>query len=58
MKCCDEVQDLIFHHFGIRKHEFYVYRSLPAPFIVIFSEKHARDLVFGAGRIIEGPAEF
>jgi hypothetical protein len=41
----------------MRKHELYVYRSRPEPFIVIFSEVHARDLVFAAGRLIDGPIE-
>jgi hypothetical protein len=53
----DEVKTLIMHHFGIRKHELYVYRSCPEPFIVIFSKGHARDLVFAAGRLIDGPIE-
>jgi hypothetical protein len=53
----EEVKTLITHHFGIQKHELYVYRSQPKPFIVIFSEGRARDLVFAAGRLIDGPIE-
>jgi hypothetical protein len=48
---------LIIHHFGIRKHELYVYRSHPKPFIVILSEGHGRDLVFATGRLVDGPIE-
>jgi hypothetical protein len=44
-------------HFGIRKHELYVYQNRPEPFIVIFSECRARDLVFVAGRLVDGPVE-
>lgn len=54
----DELKDVIFHHFGFRKHEFQVLHSFPEPFLVIFSEQADRDLVFARGRIIEGPYEF
>jgi hypothetical protein len=54
---CEELKDVVFHHFGIRKHEFYVYRSRPDPFVIIFSECRARDIVFAAGRAIDGPVE-
>jgi hypothetical protein len=53
----EEVKNLILLHFGIRKHELYVYRSHPKPFIVIFSKGRARDLVFAAGRLVDGPVE-
>jgi hypothetical protein len=53
----EEVRNLIMHHFGIRKHELYVYRSHLEPFIVVFSEGHARDLVFVVGRLVDGPIE-
>jgi hypothetical protein len=33
---CEELKDLIAHQFGFRKHEFYVYRSCPDPFMIIF----------------------
>jgi hypothetical protein len=45
------------HHFGVHKHELYVYCRQSEPFIVMFSEKCARDLVFAVGRLIEGPIE-
>jgi hypothetical protein len=35
----------------------YAYHSNPHPFIVIFSEKTARDVVFAAGRLIDGHVE-
>jgi hypothetical protein len=44
-------------HFGIRKYELYVYRNRHEPFIVIFSESRARDLVFVAGRLVDGLVE-
>jgi hypothetical protein len=53
----DEVKDIIFHQFDIRKHEFYVYRSCPEPFIAIFPNCHDRDVFSAAGRAIEGPIE-
>jgi hypothetical protein len=57
LRSCEELKDCISHHFGIRKHEFYTYRSRPNSFIVIFSERRARDVVFAAGRLIDGPIE-
>jgi hypothetical protein len=57
LRSTGELKDIIFHHFDIRKHEFYVYCSRPGPFIVIFSEQHARDVVFVAGRVIDGAVE-
>jgi hypothetical protein len=53
----DEVKDIIFHHFGICKHAFYVYHSYLKPFISIFPNCHDRDVIFAASRAIEGPIE-
>jgi hypothetical protein len=53
----EEVKDIIMHHFGIMKHVFYVYRSFPEPFVAVFLESHDRDVVFAAGRAIDGPIE-
>lgn len=53
----EELKDIILHHFGIRKHELYVYCSYPKPYIVIFSEKATRDVVFAAARIVDGHVE-
>jgi hypothetical protein len=53
----EEVKDIILQHFGIRKHEYYIYRSHPEPFIAIFREANASDIVFAAGRVVEGPVE-
>jgi hypothetical protein len=53
----EEVKDLIQHHLGISKHEFSVYRSNPEPFIAFFHDTYARDVVFAATRIIDGPVE-
>jgi hypothetical protein len=36
LRSCEELKEVILHHFGVRKHEMYVYRSNPHPFIVIF----------------------
>jgi hypothetical protein len=57
VRSCEEMKDLIFHQFGIRKHEFFMHRSYPSPFITIFSERHARDIVFVVGRAIDGAIE-
>lgn len=53
----EELKDIIRLHFGIRKHEFYAYRSYPDPFVLIFPEAHDRDVVFAAGRLVDGPIE-
>jgi hypothetical protein len=53
----EEVKNLLKHHFGVRKHELYVYHSHPEPFIMVFSESHAHDLVFASGRLVDGPIE-
>jgi hypothetical protein len=57
LRSCEELKEVIFHHFEIRKHKLYVYCSYPHPFITIFSEKRARDVIFVAGRLIDGPIE-
>jgi hypothetical protein len=57
LRSTEDVKDIIFHHFRIRKYELCVYRSRPDPFLVIFPDRHARDAVFPAGRIIDGPIE-
>jgi hypothetical protein len=57
LRSAKELKGIIFHHFLFCKHELYVYRSHPAPFIIIFCKKHPRDVVFAAGRIIEGSVE-
>jgi hypothetical protein len=57
LRSCEQLMEVIFHHFGVCKHEMYVYHSNPHPFIVIFSEKRARDVVFTAGRLIDGVVE-
>jgi hypothetical protein len=54
----EEVKDIIQHYFGISKHEFSVYRSNPEPFLAIFHDSHDRDVVFAAGRLVDGPLEF
>lgn len=51
----DEVKDILLHRLGVRKHECYVYRSAPEPFIVIFSDVETRDLVLNASRVVDGP---
>jgi hypothetical protein len=53
----EELSDLITYQFGFCKYAFYVYRSWPEPFVVIFSYQHMRDMVFAVGRTIERPVE-
>jgi hypothetical protein len=55
MRSCDELKTVITHHFGFSKHELLAYRSVPDPFVIIFSDRRARDLVFAAGRLIDAP---
>jgi hypothetical protein len=57
VRSCEDLKDIISYQFGICKQEFYVYHSLPNSFIAIFSERHARDVIFSAGRAIEGSIE-
>jgi hypothetical protein len=57
LRSTEELKDIVCHHFNFRKHEFYAYRSYPHPFIIIFAERHAQDVVFAAGKIIDGPVE-
>jgi hypothetical protein len=57
VKSREEIKVLIQHHCGIHKHEFSIHRHRPKPYIAIFHETHARDVVFAAGRIVEGPFE-
>ncbi|KAK3158167.1 hypothetical protein QOZ80_2AG0133740 [Eleusine coracana subsp. coracana] len=52
-----EIAAILLHHFGIRKHEVHIYRCAPDPCVATFSESAARDLVFAAGRVIDGPVE-
>lgn len=54
----EEVKDIMLRRLGVRKHECYVYRSSPEPFIVIFSNVTIRDLVLDAGRVTDGPIMF
>jgi hypothetical protein len=53
----EEVKDIIQHSFGIRKHDFVVYRSNPEPFLALFHDPHDRDVVFAAGKALDGPIE-
>jgi hypothetical protein len=57
LRSSEELKDMIFQHFGNNKHELYVYRSHPDPFLVLFPDRHSRDVVFAAGRVIDGPIE-
>jgi hypothetical protein len=57
LRSSEELKDLILYHFDICKHELYAYRSYPDPFIIIFSNKRVRYLVFAAGRLFDGPME-
>jgi hypothetical protein len=57
LSSCEVLKDMIAHHFDLGKHEFYAYSIYLDPFVVIFSDQHARDVMFAAGRAIEGPIE-
>jgi hypothetical protein len=57
LRSCEEMKDVILHHPDIRKHELVVYRSSPKPFVIIFPDRHARDIVFALGRVIDRPME-
>jgi hypothetical protein len=49
----EEVKDIILLHFGIRKHEYYIYRSLSS----LYSQRPLLGTLFAAGRVVEGPIE-
>jgi hypothetical protein len=51
----EEVADFIEHHFGLLRNEFQVIRSSLVPFLLIFSERAARDVGFARGRVMDGP---
>jgi hypothetical protein len=53
----EEVANIITHHFELLRYEFHVFRSAPEPFIVLFSDRAARDVVFVRGRVLDGPVE-
>jgi hypothetical protein len=57
LRSVEELKGVIFHHFGFRKHEVCSYHSFPDPFILIISDRHARDVVFVAVRAVEGPVQ-
>jgi hypothetical protein len=54
---CEEVAEIIGHHFGMTRYEFHIFRSNHEPFIVLFSERAARDMVFARGRVSDGPVD-
>jgi hypothetical protein len=41
----------------MRPHEFYVFRNRPDLYVIIFSERRARDIIFDACRIMEDAVE-
>jgi hypothetical protein len=51
----EEVAVIIGHHFDLLRYEFQVFRSNLDPFIVVFSERSVRDVVFARGRVSDGP---
>jgi hypothetical protein len=51
----EEVKDILLHHFGIRKHECYIYRSSLEPFVAIFLDAHDRYVVFVVEKVEDGP---
>jgi hypothetical protein len=53
----EEVKNIICHHFGIQELDFYVYHCSPESFIAFFYDTHDRDVVFVAGRVVDGPME-
>jgi hypothetical protein len=53
----EDVVDIIEHHFGLLRYEFNVICTNPEPFIILFSDRAARDLVFARDRVIDGPVQ-
>jgi hypothetical protein len=45
---------VIEHHFGLLRYEFHVIHTNLEPFIIIFSDSAARDVVFMRGRVTDG----
>jgi hypothetical protein len=37
--------------------EFSVYYSTPESFLAVFRDEHDRDVIFAAGRVVDGPIE-
>jgi hypothetical protein len=57
VRSCEELKSYISHHFGLRRQEFYAYHSRLDPFVLIFSERWARDIIFVAGKLIDSGVE-
>jgi hypothetical protein len=53
----EEVADIIEHNFGLLRYEFNVICSSPEPFLPIFFDRAARDVVFARGKVSDGPVE-
>jgi hypothetical protein len=49
----EEVADIIEHNFGLLN----VICSSPEPFLPIFFDRAARDVVFARGKVSDGPVE-
>jgi hypothetical protein len=57
VRLCEELKSIIAHHFGFSKQDLFIYHSVPDPFVIIFSDRKTRDLVFAAARLIDGLIE-
>jgi hypothetical protein len=53
----EEVKYIVQLHFGIRKHEFLIVHSRPEPLTTLFYDTHFRDVLFTAGRVVDGSIE-
>jgi hypothetical protein len=53
----EEISEIVCHHFGLLRYELRILRSNPEPFIIIFTDRAARDTVFARGRVSDGPVD-
>jgi hypothetical protein len=53
----EEVDEIIGHQFDLLRYEFHVFRNTPEPFIVLFSDRAAIDVVFTRGKVSDGRVE-
>jgi hypothetical protein len=53
----EEVAEIIGHHFDLLRYEYHVFQNNPEPFIILFSDRATRDVVFARGKVSDGPVE-
>jgi hypothetical protein len=54
---CEDVAEIIGYNFDLLRYKYHVFRSHLKLFIVLFSDRAARDAVFARGKVFYGPVE-